>query len=63
MKFSALDALAMLPGVTVRVIEDASRGISVEGVRAALDELRRSGVAIVTTSDILAPVGSISSTG
>jgi nicotinamidase/pyrazinamidase len=62
-KFSALDALAMLPGVTVRVIEDASRGISVEGVRAALDELRRSGVAIVTTAEILAPVGSISSTG
>jgi nicotinamidase/pyrazinamidase len=31
-KFSALDALEMLPGVKVRFIEDASRGITPAGV-------------------------------
>ncbi len=46
-KFSALDAVAMLPGVKVRVIENASRGITPEGVRAALEELRQAGVAVV----------------
>ena len=42
----------MLPGVTVRVIEDASRGISAEGVQAALEELRRSGVEIIMAADM-----------
>jgi nicotinamidase/pyrazinamidase len=51
-KFTALDAVSMLPGVTVRVIEDASRGITAEGVNAALDELRRSGVEIVTAAEV-----------
>ena len=47
-KFSALDAVALLPGVTVRVIENASRGITPEGVAAALAELRQAGVDVVT---------------
>ena len=46
-KFSALDAVALLPGVKVRVIENASRGITPEGVAAALTELRRAGVEVV----------------
>ena len=40
-KFSALDAAALLPGVKVRVIENASRGITPEGRRAALAECSR----------------------
>lgn len=46
-KFSALDAFAMLPGVEVRVIENASRGITPEGVKSAYEELRQAGVAVV----------------
>lgn len=46
-KFSALDAVAMLPGVEVRVIENASRGITPEGVKSAFEELRQAGVAVV----------------
>lgn len=46
-KFSALDAFAMLPGVEVRVIENASRGITPEGVKSAFEELRQAGVAVV----------------
>jgi len=46
-KFSALDAVAMLPGVKVRVIENASRGITPEGVKSAVEELRQAGVAVV----------------
>jgi len=51
-KFSALDAVAMLPGVKVRVIENASRGITPEGVKAAVEELRQAGVEIVTSAEI-----------
>jgi nicotinamidase/pyrazinamidase len=46
-KFSALDAVALLPGVEVRVIENASRGITPEGVKSAFEELRQAGVAVV----------------
>lgn len=46
-KFSALDAVALLPGVEVRVIENASRGITPEGVKSAYEELRQAGVAVV----------------
>jgi nicotinamidase/pyrazinamidase len=46
-KFSALDAAALLPGVKVRVIENASRGITPEGVAAALAELQQAGVEVV----------------
>lgn len=53
-KFSALDAVEMLPGVTVRFIEDASRGIDPAGVKAAIDEMRTRGVAIIDSEDALA---------
>ena len=47
-KFSALDAVALLPDVKVRVIENASRGITPEGVAAALQEMQQAGVEVVT---------------
>ncbi|MDQ0135840.1 nicotinamidase/pyrazinamidase [Neorhizobium galegae] len=53
-KFSALDAVEMLPGVKVRVIEDASRGIDPEGVKSAIAEMRGKGIGIVSSKDILA---------
>ncbi|WP_416797016.1 bifunctional nicotinamidase/pyrazinamidase [Ciceribacter azotifigens] len=52
-KFSALDAVEMLPGVKVRFIEDASRGIDPEGIKAAIAEMREKGVEIVRSADIL----------
>ncbi|OCJ05164.1 nicotinamidase [Rhizobium sp. AC44/96] len=53
-KFSALDAVEMLPGVTVRFIEDASRGITPEGITAAIEEMRSRGIAIVTSDQAIA---------
>jgi len=52
-KFTALDAVEMLPGVKVRFIEDASRGIDPQGVAAAIAEMKAKGVAIVRSADIL----------
>lgn len=53
-KFSALDARDMLPDVKVRFIEDASRGIAADGVKAAIEEMRQGGVTIVHSDEILA---------
>ncbi|MCM2472032.1 bifunctional nicotinamidase/pyrazinamidase [Rhizobium sp. CG5] len=53
-KFSALDAVDMLPGVTVRFIEDASRGIDPAGVAAAIEEMQARGIEIVTSEALLA---------
>jgi nicotinamidase/pyrazinamidase len=53
-KFSALDAVEMLPGVRVRFIEDASRGIDPAGVHMAIQEMRKHGVAIINSADVLA---------
>ncbi|WP_160009545.1 bifunctional nicotinamidase/pyrazinamidase [Rhizobium sp. 18055] len=52
-KFSALDALQMLPGTKVRFIEDASRGITPDGVAAAIEEMRANGIGIVNSADII----------
>lgn len=52
-KFSALDAVDMLPGVTVRFIEDGARGIDPDGVRAAFEEMKSAGVAIVSSRDVI----------
>lgn len=52
-KFSAIDAVEMLPGVKVRFIEDASRGIDPDGVKVAIAEMREKGVEIVRSADIL----------
>ena len=51
-KFSALDAVDMLPGVKVRLIEDGCRGIDPKGVKDAMDALRAAGVEIVDSSRI-----------
>ncbi|WP_320196400.1 bifunctional nicotinamidase/pyrazinamidase [Agrobacterium rosae] len=51
--FSALDAVDMLPGVKVRLIEDASRGIDPEGIKTAIAAMRAKGVTVVNSSDIL----------
>jgi nicotinamidase/pyrazinamidase len=53
-KFSALDAVGMLPGITVRFIQDGSRGIDPAGVEAAIDEMRNHGIAIITSKEALA---------
>ncbi|TCL75017.1 bifunctional nicotinamidase/pyrazinamidase [Rhizobium sp. BK251] len=53
-KFSALDAIEMLPEATIRVIEDASRGITPEGVSAAIEEMRENGIAIISSRDAIA---------
>ncbi len=53
-KFSALDAREMLPGVTVRFIEDASRGITPDGVKQAIDEMTRAGVQVTSSDEVLA---------
>lgn len=52
-KFSALDAVEMLPGVQICFIEDASRGIDPKGVKAAIEEMRQKGVGIVRSRQIL----------
>lgn len=51
-KFSALDAVDMLPGVTVRFIEDGSCGIDPDGVRAAIEEMKSAGVAVMSSRDV-----------
>jgi Amidases related to nicotinamidase len=54
-KFSALDAKRMIPRtVTVRFIEDASRGISADGVEDARKEMKKEGIEIIHSSTVLA---------
>lgn len=52
-KASAIDARAMLDGVTVRFIADASRGIDPAGVTEALREMQAAGIEIVTAADCI----------
>jgi Amidases related to nicotinamidase len=52
-KFSALDAVDMLPGVKVAFIEDGSRGIDPDGVKAAIAEMRDAGVEITDSNSRL----------
>jgi nicotinamidase/pyrazinamidase len=52
-KFSALDARELLPEVLVVFIEDASRGITPEGVEAAKAEMKANGVFITTSAEVL----------
>ena len=47
LKFSALDARAMLPGVTVRVIEDATRGVAPRRSMRRPTSCGREGIEIV----------------
>lgn len=46
-KFTALDAREMLPGVTVRLILEGCRGITEDGVEEALAEMREAGVKLI----------------
>lgn len=48
-KFSALDAKEMLPGVNVRFIKDASRGIDPAAISAAIAEMEAAGIQSVET--------------
>ncbi|SMC58694.1 bifunctional nicotinamidase/pyrazinamidase [Rhizobium sp. RU36D] len=52
-KFSALDAVEMLPGVRVRFIEDGSRGIDPAGVIRAIAEMKAAGIAVTQSTDLL----------
>ncbi|TCT39097.1 bifunctional nicotinamidase/pyrazinamidase [Martelella mediterranea] len=45
-KFTALDAIEMLPDVTVRLIEDGCRGISEDSSREAIKDIKAAGVEI-----------------
>ena len=55
-KFSALDASRMLLGhVDVRFVEDASRGISADGVADAKKEMKKAGIEVIDSSAVLAP--------
>ena len=56
-KFSVLDALDLMPGVRVRFVEDLSRGISPEGVTAAIAEMKAAGAASVTSGEIVRETG------
>lgn len=51
-RFSALDAREMLPGVTLRLIADGCRGIDPQGVAQTLADLRDAGVDIVDSGAI-----------
>jgi nicotinamidase/pyrazinamidase len=59
-KSSALDARAMLPDVKVNFIDDASRGISADGVNKAKQEMMEAGINIVNSSEIIKPNEKIS---
>ena len=53
-KFSALDAVDMLPGIKVRLIADGCRGIDAKGVEEAIETMRQAGVEITDSSKITA---------
>lgn len=55
-KFSALDAAAMLAGVKVVFVEDASRGLSAEAVADAKKEMQQAGVQIAQSAALLPPI-------
>lgn len=56
--FSALDAIDLLPGMKVNFIDDASRGISLDGVIAARKKMQDAGVNIIRSADRLPPPAS-----
>lgn len=51
--FSVLDAIDMLPGVKVRFIEDASRGIDPKGIKTAIASMQAKGATTIKSRDIL----------
>lgn len=53
-RFSALDAIELLPAVKVRLVIDGCRGIDPEGVKDTLDTVAAAGVELVDSSRIIA---------
>lgn len=53
-KDSVLDAILLVPGIAVRLVIDACRGIDPAGVSAAIAEMSAAGATIVTSVDVLA---------
>ena len=53
-RFSALDAVEMLPGVKVTLISDGCRGIDPEGIREAITEMKAAGVVVIESGARLA---------
>ncbi|RKE84342.1 bifunctional nicotinamidase/pyrazinamidase [Rhizobium sp. AG855] len=51
-RFSALDAVDMLPGAKIRLIADGCRGIDPKGVEEALAAMAHAGVEIIDSSRI-----------
>jgi len=58
-KFTALDAKELLPGVKVRFIADASRGIDPAGVAAAEKEMQDAGIEITDSARLITPGSAI----
>jgi nicotinamidase/pyrazinamidase len=52
-RYTAEDAVQFLPGVKVRFIEDASRGITAAGIAEALASMAEKGVDVVNSAAIL----------
>jgi hypothetical protein len=52
-KLAGLDAAAMLAGVKVVFVEDASRGLSAQAVAEAKDEMRAAGIRIAQSAELL----------
>ncbi|MCV9963983.1 bifunctional nicotinamidase/pyrazinamidase [Pararhizobium sp. BT-229] len=52
-RFSVEDAVEFLPGVKVRFVEDASRGITAEGIAQAIASMRAKGVDVINSADIM----------
>jgi nicotinamidase/pyrazinamidase len=52
-KATGLDGVKLMPGVKFNFIEDASRGISPQGVKDALREMRAAGINIITSAQRL----------
>ncbi|MDW9478589.1 bifunctional nicotinamidase/pyrazinamidase [Sinorhizobium meliloti] len=52
-RFSVEDAVEFLPGVKVRFVEDACRGITAEGITDAIASMRFKGAEIVTSAELL----------
>jgi nicotinamidase/pyrazinamidase len=59
-KDSVVDALQLVPGIIVRVVIDACRGIDPGGVTAAIAEMSAAGAQIITSGEILAGGATIS---
>jgi nicotinamidase/pyrazinamidase len=55
-KFTALDAIQV--GFATSLIADASRGVNLrsDNVQNAIEEMKRAGVKIIQSADILKPV-------